>query len=209
MTSSENVIPYGVYGKKGGLKTAKKWADAKKQYDISPILCAKEGCGSKIPWHKRLYQKYCSKSCSVKVNNIGRRRHGKEPDNCKSCNKKLTASKKKYCSSKCNKLFQYSDYIRKWLAGTVTGMKNGGDISRYVKRYLKEQAGNKCTKCGWNTVNPKSGLVPLHINHIDGDFLNTVPSNVEVLCPNCHSLTPNYGSLNERGKGRRSRGYMK
>lgn len=36
---------------------------------------------------------------------------------------------------------------------------------------------------------------------IDGDFRNCSEENLTVLCPNCHSLTPTFMSLN-RGNGR-------
>lgn len=43
-----------------------------------------------------------------------------------------------------------------------------------------------CNSCGisetWN-----SKPLKLEINHIDGDWLNNQPGNLEFLCPNCHS----------------------
>lgn len=45
-------------------------------------------------------------------------------------------------------------------------------------------------------VNPVTKLVPLQIHHIDGDCLNNNEDNLELLCPNCHSLTETYGNLN-------------
>jgi len=65
-------------------------------------------------------------------------------------------------------------------------------------------SGHKCSKCGWDKINPITGKRPLQVNHIDGDSSNSKKENLEVLCPNCHSLTHNYGSLN-RGKGRKKR----
>lgn len=41
-----------------------------------------------------------------------------------------------------------------------------------------------------------TGKVPLEIHHIDGNYLNNNISNLQVLCPNCHSLTSNYKALN-------------
>lgn len=63
--------------------------------------------------------------------------------------------------------------------------------------YLKEKYNNSCQICGWNKVNPFTGLVPLQIHHIDGDCLNNKEENLQLLCPNCHSLTDNYGSRNK------------
>jgi hypothetical protein len=42
------------------------------------------------------------------------------------------------------------------------------------------------------------------LNHIDGNWENCKESNLEVLCPNCHSLTANYKGGN-RGHGRAAR----
>jgi 5-methylcytosine-specific restriction endonuclease McrA len=49
-----------------------------------------------------------------------------------------------------------------------------------------------------------TGLIPLTVNHIDGNSENHRPENLELLCGGCHTLTPNYGRLNQ-GKGRRQR----
>ena len=46
-------------------------------------------------------------------------------------------------------------------------------------------------------MNEYTYLVPLQIHHIDGDCLNNIEDNLELLCPNCHSLTENYGNRNK------------
>jgi len=38
----------------------------------------------------------------------------------------------------------------------------------------------------------KGSVVPLELNHKDGDHGNNAKSNLELLCPNCHALTPHY-----------------
>ena len=35
------------------------------------------------------------------------------------------------------------------------------------------------------------------VNHKDGNKANNKEDNLDLLCPNCHSLTKNYGSLNK------------
>ena len=42
------------------------------------------------------------------------------------------------------------------------------------------------------------------MEHIDGNSENNNIENLELLCPNCHSLTPTFGALN-KGKGRKNR----
>ena len=36
------------------------------------------------------------------------------------------------------------------------------------------------------------------IHHIDGNHYNNEESNLQLLCPNCHSLTPTFGALNKK-----------
>ena len=62
----------------------------------------------------------------------------------------------------------------------------------------------KCSKCGWGERNPYTGMLPLEIEHIDGNYLNNDESNLLILCPNGHSLTSTYKGANI-GKGRKNR----
>lgn len=127
---------------------------------------------------------------------------------CLGCDKKLQSLKNTYCSVKCKTDREYRIYIEKWKTSVETGSKSSGlEISNHVRRYLIDRANNKCEKCGWDKVNPKTGRCPLTISHINGNWKESTESNLEVLCPNCHSLTDSYGSLN-RGKGRPYR-YLK
>jgi DNA-directed RNA polymerase subunit L len=77
-------------------------------------------------------------------------------------------------------------------------------MSGHVRRYLREKFQSKCTLCGWNIIHPITKKVPLEIDHIDGNPDNNTESNLRLLCPNCHSLTPYFRGLN-RGKGRKWR----
>lgn len=98
----------------------------------------------------------------------------------------------------------YVTYIAKWKAGLVDGMLGKYAISRHIKRYLREKYNNKCHKCGWNEINVYTGKVPLDVEHIDGDYRNNKEENLDLLCPNCHSLTPTYKGVN-KGNGRKER----
>ena len=83
-------------------------------------------------------------------------------------------------------------------------MRGKYGISRHIHRYLMEKFNAKCSRCGWGEVNPYTGNIPLEIEHIDGNYLNNKEENLDLLCPNCHSLTETYKGAN-RGKGRKDR----
>lgn len=109
----------------------------------------------------------------------------------------------KFCSNKCQQEYQYKEYIRKWKNGEIDGTTSIYSMSKHIRRYMLEKTGHKCEKCGWGEVNQYTGKTPLQIHHKDGDCTNNKEENLEVLCPNCHSLTENYGSLNRNAaKGR-------
>ena len=118
---------------------------------------------------------------------------------CKNCGKELTAEQRNntYCSVSCGIAYQNKQKVQEWLEGKFDGTRgNNGLLSVPIRNYLLERADNKCELCGWHEVNPTTNLVPLEIHHIDGNYQNNSPENLQVLCPDCHSLTPNYKSLN-------------
>ena len=95
-------------------------------------------------------------------------------------------------------------FINDWKSGKVTGLRNIGVVSRYVKRYLRRKYNNKCSLCGWSKINRTTGLVPLVADHIDGDYKNNRESNLRLICPNCDALSHTYAALN-KGRGRINR----
>lgn len=64
---------------------------------------------------------------------------------------------------------------------------------RLVKEGVKEY---KCETCGITDYNNKP--ISLELNHINGDNSDHSLSNLQLLCPNCHSQTPTF--RNKRGK---------
>lgn len=165
----------------------------KKKYCLN---CGKELKGQQV--------KFCSHSCSSTYNNLDRHRNKKCSEAfCQNCGKQLTNGNGKYCSEKCQMEHRYKQYIEKWKNGEVDGVKGKADISNHVRRYIFEKYDYKCQCCGWSETNKHTGKVPLQIHHIDGNCKNNKEENLELLCPNCHSLTDNFGSLNKSESGRR------
>ena len=127
--------------------------------------------------------------------------------NCLYCSKELKEGSRQrvYCSVVCQGTHSYETSVRDWKSGARIGHYGVTKaIAPFVRRYMFSKFESKCCKCGWNTSHPKTGKPPLDINHIDGDASNTVESNLELVCPNCHSLTLNYKNRN-KGNGKRIR----
>ena len=86
------------------------------------------------------------------------------------------------------------------------------DYSKFTKKNLKRPRreslrknlisirGHKCEGCKLEKWNNQP--IPLEIHHIDGDTSNNESNNLQLLCPNCHSLTDNF-----RGKNNKANNY--
>ena len=125
------------------------------------------------------------------------RKREKKERHCLNCGNSIP-NRNVYCNNKCQ-----GEYVTK----TTFAKIEVGDTSFYentYKKYLIYKHGNKCMKCGWNEINPTTGLVPIQLEHKDGNSKNHNLNNLELLCPNHHSLTTTYGALN-KGNGREKR----
>jgi hypothetical protein len=122
---------------------------------------------------------------------------------------KYKASNGKYCSNKCQAEAKHKEYIDKWKNGEKNGLKGKYLISNAIRKYLFEKYNNSCQICGWSEVNKHTGNVPLQIHHIDGDCTNNKEENLQLLCPNCHSLTENFGRRNKNATKGRSKYFGK
>lgn len=66
------------------------------------------------------------------------------------------------------------------------------------RKFLARERGHKCEKCKLETWLGKP--IPLEFHHINGDGNDNSKENAQLLCPNCHSLTPNYRGANKKSK---------
>lgn len=124
--------------------------------------------------------------------------------NCLNCGRELSGRAKKYCDNKCQMEYQHNQWVIRWKNGEETGLKGKYQVSDHLRRYLKDKYHNQCSRCGWNKVNTYTGEVPLEVEHIDGNYLNNKEENLDLICPNCHSLTATYKGAN-KGNGRKER----
>lgn len=164
-------------------------------YYKNPKRC--KYCNNIIPYEKR-QNDFCNHNCSASFNNKNIVRNGTplpKHSYCLNCGKEITKGNK-YCNNTCMSEYKRKEYIKRWKAGQESGIKGTNDIAAPVRIYLKLKYNNSCQKCGWNQINEFTGLVPLQIHHIDGNCLNNKEDNLQLLCPNCHSLTENFGSRN-------------
>jgi HNH endonuclease len=124
---------------------------------------------------------------------------------CLHCNKefKFTPSQKRglYCSSVCQGTHKSLLHKNEWYNGNLHRIER---IT--LRRYLSEDRGYKCEVCGVSEWQNKP--ITLHVDHVNGDPSNNSPSNVRLICPNCHSQTQFLGAAN-KGRGRGSLGLPK
>ena len=73
--------------------------------------------------------------------------------------------------------------------------------SRLFTAGLKSQY---CEQCEWSK-RTKDGYLPLELDHINGNRHDNRLENLRILCPNCHSLTPNHRGRSGKGKNKRAR----
>ena len=117
------------------------------------------------------------------------------------CGRRVSTNEARYCSFRCMHEFYRKSVIKRWKEGTLAPRIL---FSPIVRQYLLEIMNERCQRCGWSGRNPYSGKSTLEVEHIDGNWQNNAPSNITLLCPNCHSLTATFRGLN-RGNGRPGR----
>jgi len=83
--------------------------------------------------------------------------------------------------------------IKYELNDILNGLHPQYPTSKLSKRLVNEGLKiYKCESCGISEYNNKH--ISLELNHIDGNSYNHILSNLELLCPNCHSQTDTYRS---------------
>lgn len=112
--------------------------------------------------------KYCSRSCYYKA----MKQKGKTIYICKHCGKDFRAPKST------NRIYCSKDCVGK--ASKELWNPNASSIRRTMNR---KGMLHQCERCGYST---EPSILGVH--HKDRNRKNNKQSNLEVLCPNCHSL---------------------
>ncbi|HYP02653.1 MAG TPA: hypothetical protein VER76_20860 [Pyrinomonadaceae bacterium] len=98
---------------------------------------------------------------------------------------------------------------QRWNTGKTFGAKQ--PIEKYLNNELQIQSfklknkllsqgllSRKCSSC--KKISWLKQPIPLELDHINGDRYDNQLSNLRLLCPNCHALTPTYRGKNIASK---------
>lgn len=169
-------------------------------YEQVPVLkiCKYDNCKKEF-YTIYAIKLFCNRKCSSKYHQESSRKDIDRKLSCPLCAgpKAAKAITCKYCEP----IRKRDSKIASWVSGEWFGGSENL-LSKTIRKYLLEEANYACSKCGFDKMHPDDGRTVLEINHIDGNGGNHRPENLEVLCPNCHSLTPNYRGRNQ-GNGRK------
>jgi hypothetical protein len=160
--------------------------------------------------HRKDTAKYCSRRC------LGLKSRVEVSANCEICNKHFThissrSNKAKYCSRPCyyksvsirssekytpfkveiscqccsKKFFSYSYHNRKYCSTKCSHKREDFKSGYKQARAQMKKLGliDQCNRCAFNAHKNILG-----VHHIDRNTDNNDFSNLEVLCPNCHSI---------------------
>ena len=117
---------------------------------------------------------------------------------CQYCSNEFKYDTKSSTGKYCNNVCQ-----GKYIVEFITKPKIEQGLVREaptLKKYLENARGYKCETC--NISEWKGQQLSLHLDHIDGNSDNNFPTNLRLLCPNCHSQTETFSGRNQKNSKR-------
>lgn len=134
------------------------------------------------------------KACQIHGVSLSRPKTVKQ---CAYCRGIKTGPAGLFCSVTCHHAYLFDEWYAKFISGESVDR-----TSRVLRKLVLRRDGYVCACC--RNTEWKGQEIPLELEHIDGDSGNNLCSNLKMLCPNCHALTPTYKNKN-KGRGRHSR----
>jgi hypothetical protein len=187
--------------------SARKLKERVDNYNLTPNKCQR--CDNILSYKQR-HNKFCSHSCSA-INSAGRKWKTvkvNKPQNCLHCGKEMLFKryyKKTFCNHTCQRDYQ-RDLIFKEIDRTGC-IPTGVRISNIGKSYLISRRGYKCEGIGCGISEWLGKPITLQVDHKNGKSRDNRLINIQLLCPNCHSQTPNFGSKNKNSDRKYRREY--
>ena len=137
--------------------------------------------------HMRTYRKYSTEDivrASAKVKSMA--------ELLRELNLKLGGGTQSYMRKK---LVLLNIDCSHWTGQLWSKGKSLKDIEEYArassaKPHWIKLRGHRCEDCKLEKW--KDRPISLEVHHVDGDKKNNVGENIQLLCPNCHSLTPSW-----------------
>lgn len=125
----------------------------------------------------------------------------RQPKQCACCERTFRGSftsRGFFCSNQCQRDHDFQVAYEMFIAGRECGFKE----PRSIKRLVQLRDGYSCSMCGLEQW--QDAPIVLELEHKNGDGTDDTPTNLCLLCPNCHSQTPTFKGRN-RGFGRPGR----
>lgn len=112
---------------------------------------------------------------------------------CPNCGQKVLKKNNKYCNKNCLDLYVVKNSDENYFNGKLLDQKS-------VKSAYLRHNPEICVICKLSPEWNGKKLV-LQLDHIDGNSDNNTPSNLQLLCPNCHSQTETFGATQTKLSG--------